>query len=54
MEFTTKEAAVKQELPQRRERLNGVRVLIAEDNELNAEISMIQLEDLGMKVCKTP
>ena len=52
MEFTTKEAAVKQELPQRRERLNGVRVLIAEDNELNAEISMIQLEDLGMKVTR--
>lgn len=52
MEFTTKEAAVKQELPQRRERLNGVRVLIAEDNELNAEIAKIQLENLGMKVTR--
>ena len=30
--------------------LNGIRVLLAEDNELNAEIAEVQLEELGMTV----
>ena len=30
--------------------LTGVKVLLAEDNELNAEITTVQLEEFGMKV----
>lgn len=32
--------------------LVGVKVLMAEDNELNAEIAMIQLEECGMQVTR--
>ncbi|MCI5503785.1 MAG: ATP-binding protein [Eubacterium sp.] len=32
--------------------LTGVKVLMAEDNDLNAEIATIQLEDLGIKVTR--
>ena len=32
--------------------LSGVRILLAEDNELNAEIAMVQLEELGMQVTR--
>ncbi|MDD6065492.1 MAG: response regulator, partial [Firmicutes bacterium] len=32
--------------------MNGVKVLLAEDNDLNAEIAMVQLEELGMKVTR--
>ena len=32
--------------------MEGVRVLLAEDNELNAEIAMVQLEELGMVVTR--
>ena len=50
MELTTKENVVQQEAPQMKDSLNGIRVLLAEDNELNAEIAEVQLEELGMKV----
>ena len=30
--------------------LTGVKVLLAEDNELNAEIAAVQLEEFGMNV----
>lgn len=32
--------------------LTGLKVLLAEDNELNAEIAMVQLEELGMKITR--
>lgn len=50
MELTTKENVVQQEVPQTKDSLNGIRVLLAEDNEFNAEIAEVQLEELGMKV----
>ena len=34
------------------EQLSGVKVLLAEDNELNAEIATIQLEELGMHITR--
>ena len=52
MELTTKENVVQQEAPQMKDSLNGIRVLLAEDNELNAEIAEVQLEELGMKVTR--
>ena len=39
-------------MPQAKENLRGIRVLLAEDNDLNAEIAEIQLEELGMKVTR--
>ena len=35
-----------------KESLHGIRVLMAEDNDLNAEIAEIQLEEFGMKVTR--
>lgn len=32
--------------------LTGLKVLLAEDNDLNAEIAMVQLEELGMKIIR--
>lgn len=32
--------------------LTGLKVLLAEDNELNAEIAIVQLEELGMKITR--
>ena len=32
--------------------INGLRVLLAEDNDLNAEIAMVQLEELGMQITR--
>ncbi|MDD6037061.1 MAG: response regulator [Lachnospiraceae bacterium] len=32
--------------------MNGIRILLAEDNDLNAEIAMVQLEELGMTVTR--
>lgn len=32
--------------------LTGVKVLLAEDNDLNAEIAMVQLEELGIRVTR--
>lgn len=50
LELTTKESVVHQDAPQVKDRLNGIRVLLVEDNELNAEIAEIQMEELGMTV----
>ena len=33
-------------------RVSGLHVLLAEDNDLNAEIAVVQLEELGMKVTR--
>ena len=32
--------------------LRGVKILMAEDNDLNAEIAMVQLEELGVRVTR--
>lgn len=39
-------------VPVKQTDLKGVRVLLAEDNDLNAEIAIIQLEELGMLVTR--
>ena len=52
MELTDVETVSQQELPQMKENLHGIRVLLAEDNDLNAEIAEIQLEEFGMKVTR--
>ena len=49
MKQTSIENIDHQEMPQAKENLRGIRVLLAEDNDLNAEI---QLEELGMKVTR--
>ena len=50
MELTGMEDVDSQEVPYRKESLKGIRVLLAEDNDLNAEIAMMQLEEYGMQV----
>ena len=52
LEMTGIENIDKQEMPRAKENLRGIRVLLAEDNDLNAEIAEIQLEELGMKVTR--
>ena len=52
MKQTSIENIDHQEMPQAKENLRGIRVLLAEDNDLNAEIAEIQLEELGMKVTR--
>ncbi|MGN0009330.1 MAG: ATP-binding protein [Desulfovibrionaceae bacterium] len=47
-----REAADQKELSRVRENLHGVRVLLAEDNDLNAEIAEIQMTELGMTVTR--
>ena len=50
MELTEAENVLQQELPVANINLTGVKVLMAEDNDLNAEIATIQLEEYGMQV----
>ena len=52
MELVSEDAVPKQEEPAAKTDLNGVKALMAEDNDLNAEIAMIQLEELGMQVTR--
>ena len=52
MELTDAQAVGQQELPLVKADLSGIRVLMAEDNDLNAEIAMIQLEEMGMQVTR--
>ncbi|MDY6045857.1 MAG: transporter substrate-binding domain-containing protein [Anaerobutyricum sp.] len=52
MELTSMEDVGQQELPYRKESLQGIRVLLAEDNDLNAEIAEIQLEEFGIIVTR--
>ncbi|MCI6005476.1 MAG: ATP-binding protein [Blautia sp.] len=50
MELTDAETVGKQVMPNANTNLTGVKVLMAEDNDLNAEIAIIQLEECGMQV----
>ena len=52
MELTDAETVSPQELPHMRDSLRGIHVLMVEDNDLNAEIAEIQLEEVGMKVTR--
>ena len=52
MKQTSIENIDHQEMPQAKENLRGIRVLLAEDNDLNAEIAEIQLEELGIQITR--
>lgn len=53
LELTCADPDQKQEAPKSQKDLKGISVLMAEDNDLNAEIVMIQLEEAGMRVVRT-
>ena len=52
LELTDESKVQKQDTPAANMNLKGIKVLLAEDNDLNAEIAMLQLEELGMKVTR--
>ncbi|MGN0678330.1 MAG: hybrid sensor histidine kinase/response regulator, partial [Oscillospiraceae bacterium] len=52
VELTQAENVQRIELPAARHDLTGVKVLLAEDNDLNAEIATVQLESSGMNVTR--
>ena len=52
MELTDKSNVQMQVLPAQKTDLPGIRILLAEDNDLNAEIAMVQLEELGIHVTR--
>lgn len=52
MELVEESMVTKQEIPTDKTVLSGVKILMAEDNDLNAEIAMIQMEELGLKVTR--
>ena len=52
MELTDESKVLKQDVPAAKADLRGVKILLAEDNDLNAEIAMVQLEELGIQVTR--
>ena len=52
LELTDPVMVQAQEPPAADAQLSGVRILLAEDNDLNAEIAMVQLEELGIQVTR--
>lgn len=52
MELTNAEKVEKTKPPVQHNDLTGIKVLLAEDNDLNAELATILLEDLGMTVTR--
>ena len=52
MELIEAERVIKQDIPVSRTDLTGLGVLLAEDNDMNAEIAMIQLTELGVRVTR--
>ena len=52
LELTDESKVQKQDTAVGSVNMKGVRVLLAEDNELNAEIAIVQLEELGMVVTR--
>lgn len=52
LEITDKGSVQVNNLPADSANLKGVKILLAEDNDLNAEIATIQLEELGIKVTR--
>ena len=52
MELTEAEYVQRQDVPIATAKLTGVKILLAEDNDLNAEIATVQLEECGMQVTR--
>ena len=52
VELTDKSYIQEQNYPAANANLMGVKILMAEDNDLNAEIAMVQLEELGMQITR--
>ena len=52
MELTSSEKVEKTKKPAKRKSLKGIKVLLAEDNDLNAELAAILLEDSEMIVTR--
>lgn len=52
MELIAESEVSKQDVPAVKADLAGVKVLMAEDNDLNAEIAMVQLEEVGIQVIR--
>ncbi len=52
LELTDKSEVQAKNLPTDSVDLSGVKILLAEDNEFNAEIATVQLEELGIKVTR--
>ena len=52
LEVTDAEYVRKQDLSIAKVNLSGVKILMAEDNDLNAEIAQVQLEERGMQVTR--
>ena len=52
LELTDESKVQKQEHPTANANLMGVKILLAEDNDLNAEIAMVQMEELGVRVTR--
>ena len=52
MKLTNESKVQKPNAPAANTHLTGVRILLAEDNDLNAEIAMVQLEELGIRVTR--
>lgn len=50
MELTEESMVLRQDIPAAKADLAGVKILMAEDNELNAEVAMVQLEEVGIQV----
>ena len=52
LELTDESKVQQQDYPAVKTYLKGVKILLAEDNDLNAEIAMVQLEELGIQVTR--
>ena len=52
LELTEEKAIQKQAQTVARADLTGVKLLLAEDNDLNAEIAMVQLDELGIRTTR--
>lgn len=52
LELTDESKVQKQDMSTTGVDMKGIKILMAEDNDLNAEIAMVQLEELGMKVTR--
>ena len=52
LELTEEDKVQKRDMGAGSHDLTGVEVLMAEDNDLNAEIAMIQLEELGVRITR--
>ena len=52
MELTDESKIQKRDISTGSKDLTGVKALMAEDNDLNAEIAMIQLEELGIRITR--